>query len=204
MNKGFLAFGLFVLCIILTARFFPFAQSPMAEDTTIALIEPETITETVPVDKITTLDDKLTYSLQTIEESELIPPNKISAPIITEPESTVCEVSVVIINDKPEPSKTFVIDCPYITPNCTPPKDLAAYQALDPIFTNPNVKPDGTPVTAAPQPHAIPIAQELKSGATNDKGEIWIPGFGWVFNHGGGGHGTISIVDGCIDTIIGY
>ena len=81
MNKGIFALGALVLCVILSAFFFPFSQPQTTEDCAITLIEPitkpqkgifpnEVPYEIIPVVYIPTPNDELTSAPQTTEESE--------------------------------------------------------------------------------------------------------------------------------------
>lgn len=69
------------------------------------------------------------------------------------------------------------------------------------VKTDPTQKPDGTKVETPPAPvehEAVvapsepePPADEPQAGDTQN-GQIYIPGFGWTENHGGGGSGTTA------------
>lgn len=69
------------------------------------------------------------------------------------------------------------------------------------VKTDPTQKPDGTKVETPPTPvehEAVvtpsepePPADEPQAGDTQN-GQIYIPGFGWTENHGGGGSGTTA------------
>lgn len=69
------------------------------------------------------------------------------------------------------------------------------------VLTNPTQMPDGTKVESPPVPvehDAVvtptePAAKpdEPQAGDTKN-GQIYIPGFGWVQNNGGGGSGTVA------------
>lgn len=72
-----------------------------------------------------------------------------------------------------------------------PPKDTT--------LTDPAKKPDSTP-----KPEEPTKPKEPDAGATNDKGQIYIPGFGWVANEGGGGQGEKTGSDGDWDKVIGH
>ena len=54
--------------------------------------------------------------------------------------------------------------------------------------TNPSQKPDGEKVDkstpAATKPDSNTSSSTPKSGDKNDKGQVWVPGFGWVDNSG--------------------
>jgi hypothetical protein len=68
-------------------------------------------------------------------------------------------------------------------------------------LTDPTVKPHDTQTPAnASQPTTN--SNQPQSDATRD-GQIYIPGFGWIDNHGGGGHGQPADSDGDIDKMVG-
>ena len=61
-------------------------------------------------------------------------------------------------------------------------------------LTDPDVQPDGTPVEEAPEAGSDESQTEIgtsepQAGDT-EGGQIYIPGFGWVDNQGGGSSGT--------------
>ena len=51
----------------------------------------------------------------------------------------------------------------------------------DPILTNPEKKPS---VTVKPVEPTKPTAEKPSGGATNSKGETYVPGFGWIKSSG--------------------
>ena len=204
MNKGISALAALAFCVILTACFFPFSQPQTTEDCAITLIEPitkpqkgifpnEVPYEIIPVVYIPTPNDELTSAPQTTEESEAISPKEIPSSIISEPSQTVCDTPVVIINDRPEPP---------VIPGAATLADVEAHKALDPALTNPNVKPDGTPVTVAPPVLVNYANQEPNTRTTNNNDDVYVPGFGWIPNSGES-HGQPSGSDGDWNKIIG-
>jgi hypothetical protein len=63
--------------------------------------------------------------------------------------------------------------------------------------------PTATPPARTPKPTAAPSnLSEPKSGDTNDKGQVWFPGFGWV-TPGGGNEVKESGSDGDINKPVG-
>jgi hypothetical protein len=79
-------------------------------------------------------------------------------------------------------------------------EDVQAHEALDPALKNPEVVPTITPAPVVSNPQQ----NTPQMGDKNDKGEIYIDGFGWVKNEGGGGRGEPSSSDGDWDKIIGH
>lgn len=67
------------------------------------------------------------------------------------------------------------------------------------VLTDPTKKPDGTKVEEPPVPvdhesvekPAEPDPGQPQAGDTSGN-QIYVPGFGWVENHGGGGSGTVA------------
>ena len=61
-------------------------------------------------------------------------------------------------------------------------------------LTDPTVQPDGTPVEDAPETGDNEAAPETSTSGPQagdtEGGQIYIPGFGWVDNQGGGSSGT--------------
>lgn len=69
------------------------------------------------------------------------------------------------------------------------------------VLKDPTTKPDGTKVEGAPetvehdhveQPKERPADPDEPQAGDTSGGQIYIPGFGWVENHGGGGSGTVA------------
>ena len=81
-----------------------------------------------------------------------------------------------------------------IQPDVTKPEEPS-----EDVLTDPTQMPDGTKVETPPTPvgheHVVmpteptPTPGEPQAGDTQN-GQIYVPGFGWVENHGGGGSGT--------------
>lgn len=69
------------------------------------------------------------------------------------------------------------------------------------VLKDPTTKPDGTKVEGAleavehdhvEQPKERPADPDEPQAGDTSGGQIYIPGFGWVENHGGGGSGTVA------------
>ena len=81
-----------------------------------------------------------------------------------------------------------------IQPDVTKPEEPS-----EDVLTDPTQMPDGTKVETPPTPvehekvvmptEPTPTPGEPQAGDTQN-GQIYVPGFGWVENHGGGGSGT--------------
>ena len=83
-----------------------------------------------------------------------------------------------------------------IQPDVTKPEEPS-----EDVLTDPTQMPDGTKVETPPTPgghdevgtptEPEPVPGEPQAGDTQN-GQIYIPGFGWVQNNGGGGSGTVA------------
>lgn len=69
------------------------------------------------------------------------------------------------------------------------------------VLKDPTTKPDGTKVEGTPEvvehdhvekPDELPVDPDEPQAGDTSGGQIYIPGFGWVENHGGGGSGTVA------------
>lgn len=72
--------------------------------------------------------------------------------------------------------------------------------------------PDGKPVTTPPaavdhdsveQPKEPPKTDDQPQGGDTQNGQIYVPGFGWIEDHGGGGQGIVGESDGDINKQVG-
>jgi hypothetical protein len=130
------------------------------------------------------------------------------------------------VNDIPSPEPSKEIDPPSISPStdskATPDvidpekKDTDITVPLtDPVQKPPEAEPDKhekgdekeppKPSEAPPASTPKPTPEkpsEPKSGDINEKGQVWVPGFGWV-TPGGGNQGDKSGSDGDINKPVG-
>jgi hypothetical protein len=187
-TAGLVILGLLALCVILTAGVFMLGQSPKGEDNPQNMadaagdVAPGGITEA-----------------PTIKTTPDIKPGGIDP---TEPPTdgrTGSDIPLTVIEDKPEPPEL---------PDTAAKPDHHVHDAncgheipTDPALTNPDKKPDAAPSPVEP---TKPKDNEPKSGDKDGKGNIYIPGFGWVKDEGGGGQGRKSGSDGDWDKIIGH
>lgn len=94
------------------------------------------------------------------------------------------------VSTKPETVKQDTVPLKPETPKVKPKtQDATTNKDKVPTYTEKQVKP---------QPQTAP-----KGGETNSKGQIYLPGFGWVDNQGGGGQGTNVSSDGDINKQVG-
>jgi hypothetical protein len=162
-TTGLVILGLLALCVILTAGVFMLGQSPKGEDNPQNMggaagdVTPGGITE-APIVK-TTPD---------IKPSDITP---------TEPPTdskTGSDIPLTVIDDKPEPPDKP--DTAHSDDEGEPHEPTT-----DPALTNPDKKPDSSPKPAETAP---PKDNTPQGGDTNDKGEVYVPGFGWVKSSG--------------------
>jgi hypothetical protein len=77
---------------------------------------------------------------------------------------------------------------------------------------DPTQKPDGEKVTEPPKsvdhdkvekPKDTPKNDSQPQGGETKDGKIYVPGFGWITDNGGGGQGTVGESDGDINKQVG-
>lgn len=88
--------------------------------------------------------------------------------------------------------------------------DVDKPEADEDALTDPSKTPDGQMVDGPPEPvdHGTvttppPSSSEPQAGDTNDKGQIYVPGFGWIANEGGGTDVKTGDSDGDINKPVG-
>lgn len=176
-KKTFTILGLTAAVIILTGAIFFFSQSPEQTD-------PDT-----PLDE--TIGDVAVSGIEgdtpTIEPD--ITPDAIGATAQPEQSGNTNEIELTKIEDKPDPP-----ELPENVHETIPSTEESG------AATNPDVKPDSTPKPSetTPPKETTPNAGDKKDG------QIYIPGFGWVEDEGGGGQGEKTGSDGDWDKIIGH
>jgi hypothetical protein len=206
-NKTVLAIaGLLVICAVLAAGLFTLGQPPQGEDAVLA--SGDTLKDVKPSDITapaeTTGSADASGNPITVPDAAQTPTPVIDVPPITvspqgsdSDEQTGGDIPLTIIEDKPEP--------PEPPADAHQDEDTEQHERpTDPELTNPDVKPDSTPIPAEPTP---PQETSPQSGDHNGSGEVYIPGFGWVKDEGGGSHGEQSHLDpehDDFDNIIGY
>jgi hypothetical protein len=203
MNKKLLALaGLLVFCVIVAGVFMPGRNAkddniPQATDSVMKDVMPNSIdapddTNVLNIMPIEVVDEPVIIDVTPIE-------------IVGEHDEAdvqnADEIVLTIIDEKPEapelPETAFVFE----QDEDATPEDVEAYEALDPALKNPDVMPNITPAPVTPN---NPIQNSPRSGDINDKGEMFIPGFGWIIYEGGGSEGRTSSSDGDWNKIIGY
>jgi len=79
-------------------------------------------------------------------------------------------------------------------------------------LTNPDKKPNGDEVTEQDipvdhdkvgTPTETPKQDNQPQGGDKKEGQIYVPGFGWIKDEGGGGEGTVGKSDGDINKQVG-
>jgi len=94
-----------------------------------------------------------------------------------------------------EPSEPAALD----EPVTEQPPETAPTQ---PTAQTESTKPSTEPPQMAASPSSTPQSGDKRT--MNGQNEIWIPGFGWIHDHGGGSIGTIATSDGDINKMVGY
>jgi len=188
-NKGLMIFGLIALCVILTVGVFTLGQSPKGED---ILQDREN-----PGIEVTPggIDGNLASG-----DVPAINPGGITPRDPAADGQNGNDIPLTVIDDKPEPPELPDTALTWEDGEEVTPDDVQAYEELDPVLKNPDVKPNITPAPVQPNK---PADNTPNSGDTNGNGQIYIPGFGWVDNEGGGGQGQPSGSDGDWDKQIG-
>ncbi|MCL2816209.1 MAG: hypothetical protein FWD23_16575 [Oscillospiraceae bacterium] len=176
-----LCFGVLLVCILSGEnRNFEFipddsinAAGPIeswTENATVSATEAE-IEELVKT-KIIILDDPDLDAIDPVPDDLDFVPDETTT---FEPEPNT-EIALTVMPEKPEPVERPIPDTAFRgerTGDATP-EDVEAHKALDPKLTNPNVKPDGTPVTPKPAENTT------QGGPVNGEEGIYFPGFGWI------------------------
>jgi hypothetical protein len=187
-KKTYTTLGLTVVAIILVTAIFAVSQSPKQTDINI-----------VPNERISNVTIGGIEDDVTVQDSVVtVTPPDISAPP-QEQGSNSNDIALTNIEEKPEP--------PELPTAIEPDHDEFDEDEIptDTALSNPTIVPDSTP-----RPVVTPVQtppQTPSSGDKNDNGEIYIPGFGWVANEGGGGQGQQSSSDlpiSALDDIIGH
>ncbi len=188
-RKGITIFGLLVLCVALTAGLFKLGQIPKAldndmnpSDTLPVATQAYISAPEITVPPITAEKKQDDTPSSDVESSEI--PSQ--APPTSEQSDTDVPLTKIEV-DKPEP----------------PPPPVTASQSsapTDPALTNPNCVPDVKVDPVDPEEPKTPAPQ---SGDKKD-GQIYIPGFGWIKDEGGGTKVTQSVGKGSMDKMVGY
>ena len=192
-RKGLAIAGLLALCLILTVGAFILTQSPKGEDS--APDSNDTVLGVTPGNISGDADETGTVAVNPggVKPAD-INPSAITPRDSEDKAQTNTDITLTEIEDKPEPPPNPV--------KTNGEMDKESYGALDPELKNPNKKPDTAPVPVEP---AKPAKDNTPNAGDKDgKGNIYIPGFGWVKDEGGGGQGEKSVGEGSLDKIIGY
>ena len=180
-KKGLLIVGLIAFCVILAAVIYMLGQSPKGEDT--------------PTDTGGIVQDVTPSGIDGSEETNA-PEIKPDPIVPSEPSGTGqngTDIELIDIKDKPEPP-----DKPDTAAGDD--EDEPHEIPTDPVLTDPAQKPSSDPKPSEPpaQNNSTPNAGDKKDG------KVYIPGFGWVDDEGGGSVVGDSGSDGDWDKIIGH
>lgn len=127
-----------------------------------------------------------------------------------EPDSTEKEVIVT----PPDTSKPTNIDNGAVSSGTeqTIQGDASKPEYTEEQLKDPTQKPNGEKVTEqdkpvdhdkVEQPKETPKSDSQPQGGETKDGKIYVPGFGWIEDHGGGGQGTTVDGDGDINKQVG-
>ena len=90
--------------------------------------------------------------------------------------------------------------------------DVTKPEYTEEQMKNPDQKPNGDKVTEQDKvqehekvepPKDVPKPDSKPSGGDTQNGKIYVPGFGWIEDNGGGGQGTVGESDGDINKQVG-
>ena len=179
-KNGLVIMGLIALCVILTAGVYFATQGEKGIDDLNAptdIVKDVTPSE-IPETPVVVVPDINTTDIPTSEPT-------------TEPK--VNDIPLTKIEDKPQPPEK---------PETAVDTDTSHDLPKDTKLTDPAKKPDSKPVEQ-PKPTETPKPNTPKNGDRNDKGQIYVEGFGWVID-GGANTREDSKADGDWDKIIGH
>lgn len=178
-KKTITAFGLSAFAIILVVALVVISQPAKQTDT---LNDTDTLESSMTPSEI---DDTAS-----VAATPKVKPSEIATPESTA-EVNANDIPLTVIEDKPEAPE--LPD----TAHTDEPHDVPTDSAL----TNPAVTPSATPEPVEP---TTPTEATPNGGDTNNNGEVYIPGFGWVKDEGGGGQGEKSVGEGSMDIMVGH
>lgn len=178
-KKTITVFGLSAFAIILVVVLMVVSQPAKQTD---ALNDTDTQASSVTPSEI---DDTAPVAVTPeVKPSEIVKPDPTA-------EGNTNDIPLTVIEDKPEPP-----ELPENVHETIPSTAEAGATA------NPAVNPDST---SKPAETTTPKDTTPKSGDKDGNGNVYIPGFGWVKDEGGGGQGSDSYVDESkLDNIIGH
>jgi hypothetical protein len=181
-NDRFVIFGLVALYAALAFVMFMLGQNPKGEG--------------IPDDSAGIIHDVMPGSIEDFVRfsKPIILPDTAHTPERPNPELTGSDIPLTTINGKPGPPEKPDTAHDHNEGNTQGPP-------TDPKLTDPDQKPDANPKPAETQ---TPKETAPNPGEKNNNSEIYIPGFGWVKDEGGGGRGERSGSDGDWNKIIGH
>jgi hypothetical protein len=196
-NKKVLALvGLLALCVVIVAGVIILRQSP--KDT---VASGDSMKNIDPTERVTpTAEPSVAPSAIPSPAPIVVKPRPIPTPTPTpaptvapsEPpaDTTVIDLPLTVIEDKPTPP-----EAPDTAPSEPPegdttPEDVKKHEALDPVLKDPDKKPEVTPEPVEPDKPKEKYPENRRR-----EGEIYVPGFGWIKDEGGGGQMIESQMD---------
>ncbi|MCL2253579.1 MAG: hypothetical protein FWC09_03970 [Lachnospiraceae bacterium] len=175
--------GLLTITVILIGVIFILSQPPKYVDTS-------TISDEI-------MEDITANDINSAEKESEITPIAITEPDPIESADNTDEIALTQEADKPEPPELPDTAPQEENSDSVTPEDVIAHEEADPALKDPTKKPD---VTTPPVTGKAP--EEPKGGSTNEKGEVYVPGFGWAVPSTS--VGEVSTSDGDWNKIIGY
>ncbi|MFT8887609.1 MAG: DUF6550 family protein [Ethanoligenens sp.] len=130
----------------------------------------------------------------------------------SEPDSTEKEKEVIVT--PPDTSQPVSTDNGAVSNGTeqTIQGDVNKEEYTEEQLQDPTQKPNGEKVTESPaavdhdkveQPKETPKSESQPQGGETKDGKIYVPGFGWIEDEGGGGQGTTVDGDGDINKQVG-
>lgn len=221
-NKGLAVVGLLAVCVILAAVLFMLSQGPKGVDT---LHDMDGATANITPNEITGVPDEINVvpdEINDVQDETEAPDVSVNEIVPIDANPITVRPGVIQPNEPPVDSGTSNnIQLTEISARPAPPElpdtafmgeppeeatleDVEAHEALDPALKNPDVKPNITPAPVTPVPTPSNPNEQNPQSPNRQNGQIYIPGFGWIKDEGGGGQGEKSSSDGDWDKIIGH
>ena len=191
-RKGLAVVGLLALCVILTVGLFMLGRSPKGED---SLQNMNGIAQNVTPNGIDRVPDTTPN-----DAPPSVRPGEIRQSEPSDGSGTGNTTELTVIPEKPQPPELPETAHKFEPQEEATLDDVAAFEALPAELRNPDVKPDTTPAPVQT------VRQQDNAPQSGDRqnGQVYIPGFGWIKDEGGGGQGQQSVGTGSLDKIIGH
>jgi hypothetical protein len=174
-NKKRLIICGIIAVFIITGGIFSLSQNPGYDDTSQIAGD---ILKDIAADEISTADNVNIPGITPTETTDntviIISPAEIQTGAVSEQNDSNIELTI-IEEDELEPPELPAAAFIWEESDIITPEDVQAYEALDSALKNPDVKPNSS-VYDTPEPGR----DTSLYGTINEKGEIYVPGFGWI------------------------